>query len=105
VSERGSSTALIGLVLMTSYGVAAGADADSGQRLAERWCASCHTISSTHKPSITTEAPPFSAIAHKPNFDASAVALFLLYPHPKMPDLNLSRDAASDLAAFIATQR
>jgi mono/diheme cytochrome c family protein len=105
VSARGISTALTGLVLMTSYGPAAGADPDNGQRLAERWCASCHTISSTHKPSMTTEAPPFSAISHKPNFDASAVALFLLYPHPKMPDLNLSRDAASDLAAFIATQR
>lgn len=81
------------------------ADADNGQRLAERWCATCHAINSTHKPLTTTEAPPFSAIAHKPEFDARTVALFLLYPHPKMPDMELSRDAAADLAAFISMQR
>jgi mono/diheme cytochrome c family protein len=81
------------------------ADPDNGERLAERWCATCHAIGSTHKPATTTEAPPFSAIAHKPDFDARAVALFLLHPHPKMPDMGLSRDAAADLAAFISMQR
>lgn len=105
MSARRFSVALAGWVLMATSGFAVGADSDNGQRLAERWCAACHTISSTHKPSTTTEAPPFSAIAHKPNFDEGAVALFLLHPHPKMPDMGLSRNAAADLAAFIANQR
>ena len=38
-----------------------------------------------------------------PGFDAGKVALFLLDPHPKMPDMGLSRTAAADLAAYIAT--
>lgn len=95
---------LVGLQLF-GPGVAEAANPDNGQLLAERWCAGCHTISPNHKPATTTEAPPFSAVAHKPDFNASAVALFLLYPHPKMPDMGLSRDDAADLAAFIATQR
>jgi hypothetical protein len=36
-----------------------------------------------------------------PNFDAAKIALFLLDPHPKMP--NMSRKEAADLAAYIAT--
>jgi len=38
-----------------------------------------------------------------PGFDAANIALFLLDPHPKMPDMGLSRTAAADLAAYIAT--
>jgi hypothetical protein len=52
-----------------------------------------------------TQAPPFSAIAKKPGFDETKIAFFLLAPHPKMPDMNLSRGEAADLAAFIATQK
>jgi hypothetical protein len=29
--------------------------------------------------------------------------LFLLDPHPKMPDMGLSRSDAADLASYIAT--
>jgi mono/diheme cytochrome c family protein len=79
-------------------------DVDNGKRLAERWCASCHAVSASQKSSIT-EAPPFSEIARKPDFNSGALALFLLHPHPKMPDMGLSRDAAADLVAFIARQR
>ena len=32
------------------------------------------------------------------------LALFLLEPHPKMPNMNLSRNEANDLAAYIALQ-
>jgi len=35
-------------------------------------------------------------------FDAAKIALFLLDPHPKMPDMGLSRSDAADLAAYIA---
>ena len=85
-------------------GAASAADADNGQRLAERWCMACHATSAAQK-SSSTEAPPFSAVAGKPDFNASSLALFLLHPHPKMPDMGLSRDAAADLAAYIARQR
>lgn len=34
-------------------------------------------------------------------FDASKIANFLRDPHPKMPDMQLSTEEASDLAAYI----
>ena len=79
------------------------ADADNGKRLAHRWCAACHVVSATQHSATTDQAPPFATIAMIPGFDAAKVALFLLAPHPKMPDMELSRTEAADLAAYIAT--
>jgi mono/diheme cytochrome c family protein len=79
------------------------ADASNGERLAQRWCAACHVVSATQRQTTTDQAPPFATIAKTPGFDAGRVALFLLDPHPKMPDMGLSRSAAADLAAYIAT--
>jgi mono/diheme cytochrome c family protein len=77
------------------------ADADNGARLASRWCATCHVVTPGQQ-GATTEAPPFAAIARRPDFSESKLAFFLLDPHPKMPDMGLSRGAAEDLAAYIA---
>jgi mono/diheme cytochrome c family protein len=78
------------------------ADADNGERLARRWCSSCHVVAANQR-QATGEAPPFATIASKPDFDAAKIALFLLDPHPKMPDMGLSRAEAADLAAYIST--
>jgi mono/diheme cytochrome c family protein len=78
------------------------ADISHGEQLARRWCAPCHVVASDQK-TPTGEAPPFSTIARAPNFDAARLTLFLLDPHPKMPDMGLSRSAAADLAAYIAS--
>jgi hypothetical protein len=56
---------------------------------------------SSNEPALM--CPPFATIARSPNFDARHLAYFLLNPHPKMPDLPLSRAAADDIAAYIAT--
>jgi mono/diheme cytochrome c family protein len=78
------------------------ADPNHGERLARRWCAPCHAVAS-NQGVPTGEAPPFATIATKPHFDAARLALFLLAPHPKMPDMSLSRTEAADLAAYIAS--
>ncbi|HZP70948.1 MAG TPA: cytochrome c [Pseudolabrys sp.] len=80
------------------------ADARKGETLARRWCAACHIVSSEQQRG-TTQAPPFSAIARKSGFDETALAFFLLMPHPRMPDMNLTRNEAADLAAYIKIQR
>jgi hypothetical protein len=46
---------------------------------------------------------PFASIAKMPRFGAASIALYLLTPRPKMPDMNLTRTEADDLAAFITT--
>jgi mono/diheme cytochrome c family protein len=89
---------------ITLAATAFAADAQKGETLAKRWCASCHVIS-TLQTQGTAQAPPFSAIARNPNFNQMTIAYFLLIPHPRMPDMNLSRTEAADLASYIALQK
>jgi mono/diheme cytochrome c family protein len=79
------------------------ADPYNGSRLAHRWCEACHVVTPTQTRATTDMAPPFASIASRPDFDAAKIALFLLDPHPKMPDMSLTRYEAGDLAAYIAT--
>ena len=83
---------------------AVAADASKGETLAKRWCATCHIVASSQQRG-TTQSPPFSAIASKPGFNETALAFFLLTPHPRMPDMNLSRTEAADIAAYIKLQK
>jgi mono/diheme cytochrome c family protein len=99
----------IGLILLIIFGItlttgADAADTKKGETLAKRWCATCH-ITSFNQQQGAAEAPPFSAIANKPNFNERTIAYFLLAPHPRMPDMSLSRSEAADLAAYIALQK
>jgi mono/diheme cytochrome c family protein len=83
---------------------AVAADAEIGKRLAERWCASCHVVAADQR-QPTAEATPFAGMARTPNFDAPRIAYYLLLPHPRMPDMSLSRSEAEDLAAYIEALR
>ncbi len=85
-----------------SLAAAAPADPAHGEELAREWCASCHVVAPGQQGTVA-EVPPFATIAREPGFDAAKLALFLLDPHPKMPDMNLSRAEAADLAAYVAT--
>ena len=78
------------------------ADAVNGEKLARRWCAPCHVVVADQR-GVTGEAPPFASMATRPGFDAAKIATFLLEPHPKMPDMSLTRSEAADLASYIAT--
>jgi mono/diheme cytochrome c family protein len=96
--------AMLSLSLFVAFaGSAAAADASHGEVLAKRWCAACHVVSKDQKHG-NTQVPPFLEIAKKPNLTAASIALFLLRPHPPMPDMSLSRSEAADLAAYIEAQ-
>ena len=82
---------------------AAAADVGRGEILAKRWCAACHVVARGQAQG-STQAPPFSEIARRSGVDAGQLALYLLLPHPRMPDMALSRAEAADLAAYIAAQ-
>jgi mono/diheme cytochrome c family protein len=77
------------------------ADAFNGERLAERWCAACHVVASNQR-EANADAPPFEEIAKRPNFSESGLVTFLLDPHSKMPNMNLSRFEAGDIAAYVS---
>src|SRR5271165_5996454 len=91
------------LALELACGASLAADAAHGEQLAKRWCASCHVVA----PDQTRGAdnvPAFATIAKTPGFSENKIAAFLMDPHPKMPDMQLGRGEAKDLAAYIASQ-
>ncbi len=100
---RGMTCGLFALIAVALPTGAMAASVTQGEVLAKRWCAACHVVAAGQK-SGNTQAPPFSEVANKPHLDAPMLALFLLSPHPKMPDMNLSRNEAADLAAYIKSQ-
>jgi mono/diheme cytochrome c family protein len=82
--------------------LAAAADAQHGKELAQRWCAECHLVASDQR-QASADVAPFASIARRGDFNAAQLAFFLLDPHPKMPNMSLSRAEAGDLAAYIAS--
>ena len=102
--DRPNINDILILMLAALVGIAPAfaADPNNGERLARRWCAACHVVASNQRVP-TAEAPPFATIAAMPDFDPAKLAFFLLDPHPKMPDMSLSRTEAADIAAYIAS--
>jgi mono/diheme cytochrome c family protein len=94
--------ALLTIAFAGMISSAQAADSRNGESLARRWCASCHIVASDQR-GPASEAPPFATVAKRPDFDAHKLAFFLLNPHPKMPDMGLSRGAADDIAAYIGS--
>jgi mono/diheme cytochrome c family protein len=98
---RSAVARVCALGLAINITTVARADSDDGEKLARRWCAACHLVAPDQQ-RATTEAPPFATIARLPGFDREKLVFFLLDPHPKMPNMALSRSEASDLADYIA---
>jgi mono/diheme cytochrome c family protein len=90
-------------ILLALPGPAVAADAANGEVLAKRWCASCHVVAAGQTTG-STDVPSFATIGKRPDLDATKLAIFLMAPHPVMPDMTLSRNEAADLAAYIQKQ-
>ncbi len=80
------------------------ADPNSGHEIVKCLCSSCHLVERGQK-GPTSEATPFATIAKQRGFDAAKLAFFLLDPHPKMPNMQLTRSEAADIAAYISILR
>jgi mono/diheme cytochrome c family protein len=81
--------------------VASAADAESGRRLAESRCVTCHVVVTDQRKEVA-DAPPFDAIARKLDTGPDVLAFLLLHPHPRM-NVMITRREAEDLAAYIST--
>jgi len=75
-------------------------DPSHGVLLAERWCSSCHVVSSNQQRASGT-APSFKSIARRLPLNGNQLAQSLLVPHPQMPDRGLSSKEAEDIAAYL----
>jgi mono/diheme cytochrome c family protein len=75
------------------------AEAAKGEVIAKRWCAACHLVSPDQK-LASPDVPGFATIAHK-QLPPKQLKTFLIDPHPKMPDMNLTRSEIEDITAYI----
>ena len=76
-------------------------DAAKGEIIVKRWCAACHVVS-PDQVKANSDAPTFASIAHKRQ-PPKKLKAFLTNPHPKMPDMNLSRSEIADIVAYIGS--
>ncbi len=74
------------------------ADAGQGEKLAKRWCAACHVVAPDQK-QASADVPPFENVAQRKTNEE--LKNFLIDPHPKMPDMHLSRIEIDNLVAYI----
>ncbi|MGB8276743.1 MAG: c-type cytochrome [Methylovirgula sp.] len=91
---------IIFLVLMALPASAFAADAAKGEIIAKRWCATCHQVSPDQKP-VNSDVPSFVSISRQKKLTSKVLTDFLSTPHPKMPDMHLSRSEIADVVAYI----
>jgi mono/diheme cytochrome c family protein len=101
VALRGAAFGLLAAAITQP---ALAADPSNGERLAMRWCAACHVVTSDQR-EANADAPPFEEFAKRPNFSESGLTTFLLDPHAKMPNMDLTRFEAGDIAAYVSKLR
>ena len=80
--------------------LAAPPDPDHGKVIAQRWCAACHDVAAGQK-QASADVPSFFYVAR--HMDKRDLTSFLTDPHPKMPDMSLTRQEIDDLTAYIRT--
>jgi mono/diheme cytochrome c family protein len=90
-----------GIVTFAGAGsIAHAADADHGELVAKRWCAACHIVAPNQKQGADN-VPTFASIGKRPDFNMGKLASFSRDPHPKMPNMALTRRESDDIAAYI----
>jgi cytochrome c2 len=81
-------------------------DAAAGHSFASEACKSCHVVDPEEKsPRNLAIAPSFRDIANTPGMTATALRVFLISSHPKMPNLILKPQQTADVIAYIISLR
>jgi mono/diheme cytochrome c family protein len=87
------------LLLMSPAYAAVAADPSKGEIIAKRWCATCHLVAADQK-TANSDVPSFASLA-KSKLSSEALRDFLSNPHPRMPDMSLTRSEIADIVAYI----
>jgi mono/diheme cytochrome c family protein len=96
--------ALIFMFVVAQPQNARAADAANGERIASRWCHSCH-LATGRQQNGSDLAPPFSSIANDATLTPEGLRAALSGRHPRMPDFSLAREQIDDLSAYLRTLR
>ena len=77
-------------------------NARAGRAFALQVCALCHVVAPGQlTPPRFTTAPSFRSIAELPSTTALSLQVFLVSPHPTMPNLVLKETEAANVIAYI----
>jgi mono/diheme cytochrome c family protein len=95
------SAAMVLLLILLQPRCALAADVTRGKAIAQRWCSACHLVAPEQTRAVA-DVPSFAAVARK-KLPADSLKAFLSDPHPKMPDMNLTRSEIEDIVAYIQT--
>lgn len=96
---------LAGAFLATVAGAQQEGDPAAGRRLAEAWCSGCHVIGPGASGPVVDATPTFPSIARMPSATGMSLRAFLLTPHSRMPDIQISREQTDDVMAYILSLR
>lgn len=93
-----------GALANVPWNPAKAADAENGKRIAERWCASCHLVS-PGQTRASAAVPSFEEIARRADVTEAGLSAFLANPHPRMPDMSLTRTEINNLIKYLQSLR
>jgi mono/diheme cytochrome c family protein len=77
--------------------------AAKGLTIAEKWCADCHRVKAEQRAVARADmgAPPFAAIAARPEVNSAYLARFMEVQHLPMTTFRLYSDEKADVVAYI----
>jgi mono/diheme cytochrome c family protein len=90
--------ALAVLLSLLTAGPALAADIAQGEKIARRWCAACHVVAADQT-QASVAVPTFFNVAQRKS--GQQLTTFLTDPHPKMPDMSLTREEIADIVGYI----
>ena len=77
----------------------------AGRVLAKGWCAHCHVVSEDQRVAPAAGVPTFIAVANDPATTETALSVFLVTPHTRMPNFMLTREETDKIIAYILSLR
>jgi hypothetical protein len=89
---------VMALVSLASVHPRAAADAANSLTIAQRWCAEDHFVTPNQR-RAKADVMPFASVAERKT--TQEMSAFLTDPHPKMPNMGLSRNKFADIVACI----
>jgi mono/diheme cytochrome c family protein len=98
IAMRSTGFLVAASVSLAAASPVAAADPANGLRITQRWCAECHLVTQDQS-HAKADVMPFASVATRKT--AQEIAAFLTDPHPKMPNMGLTRNEIADIVAYI----
>jgi mono/diheme cytochrome c family protein len=88
------------LAAMPANAAEPASDPRAGERLARQWCAECHLVAEDQKRPVVAGVPTFRSLANDPKVPEYRIRMFMITPHPVMPNFMLTARETEDLVAY-----